>query len=129
MQVQNFFAACPLVQIIHILGNDIYIELALQLSDKLVGRIWLCGHDLAPALIIKVKHQFTVPFPGIKSCYVLNPVFFPQASGIPESFNAAFSADSSTRKNNQSLFWHFITNSLLRTSGFLNRYASGLIPR
>jgi putative Mn2+ efflux pump MntP len=56
MQMDNFFAACSLVQVIHILGDYLHIVPFFQLFQKAMTFVGLTIKQLSPALVVKVQY-------------------------------------------------------------------------
>ena len=60
MQMHHFMATCPLVQVINVLGDYLYVKVFLKAGNGLMPRIGMHRFELPSALVVKFKHQFRV---------------------------------------------------------------------
>ena len=65
MKVQDAGRACPLMEIVYVLGYDIHVIVFLQGCYGKMGGVGLCVFELSPAVIVEIKHQPGVPEPSL----------------------------------------------------------------
>ena len=92
MQVQHLRRAGPLVQVVHVLGDDTYAPAGhlLKLGQGQVPGIRGHGAGLGAALVIEVQHQGRVAGKAFGRGHVLDAVLLPQPIGVAEGADAAF---------------------------------------
>src|SRR5450755_3357573 len=113
--------ACPLMKVIDILGNDLYIEVLFQIGESFMRCIWAGVPHIPATHIIELQHQFRIFSPAAWRSYLIYIVSFPESVTIPESFQSAFRTDTGTRQHDQ-FFLH--TKSLCE----YNHKGSGETP-
>ena len=77
VKVDNTGAPCPLVKIIHILGNHLNIIIFLQGGYCNVGRIGLNLGKLSPPFIIKIQDHLPITVPALQCSDIFNTMVFP----------------------------------------------------
>ena len=99
-------AACPFVEVVHILGYYLHIYPAFGLGYSPMASIRLCPAELPPTLIVELLHQLWVPLPGLWGCHVLYTVLLPEPIGIPKGLYTALGAYPCSRQYHQFLPSH-----------------------
>ena len=98
-------AACPLMQIIDILGNEQQFTgpFAVKLCQRMVCRI---GRNLCQCrapLVIEVVHQRLTTYQSLRRADVLDALPLPQTTRPAKGGNATFSRDPCPRQDNESI--------------------------
>ena len=88
MEMQDIGTACALMEIVHILRNDIDIELILERSDGAMCVIGSYPFELAPPYIIEVEHQARILVPALDGRDLLRVVIVPKPAIVPERADA-----------------------------------------
>src|ERR1044071_243746 len=114
MQVQHFRGACTLVQVVYVLGNDVYVEMLFQFGQQLVGCVWLCFPHIGAAHIVEVEHQLRVAAPGTRRSHILDVISFPKAIAVAEGSQPALSADTCAGQYNEFLFGGVHGDSIIK---------------
>lgn len=65
VKVDDFCAAGPFVEVVHVLGHYSYVKIVLQLRDDFVGVIRPGILQSSPSGIIKIEDKFLVPVPAV----------------------------------------------------------------
>lgn len=91
--------ACLFVQIIYVLGNDLYVKIALQFRQNQVSGIGLSRKALFTAFVVKIQYQLRILAPTFGRSYIFDAVAFPQTIGIAKGLNTAFGADTRARQD------------------------------
>ena len=99
VQVQHMAAACALVQVVHVLGDDAHLVPCFQRHQRLVGGVGPHCAQLAPAGVVEVDHALRVGCKGLGRGHVLDAVSLPQAARTPEGLQAAVGADACAREH------------------------------
>jgi hypothetical protein len=103
MQLDQVFAARPVVQVIYVLGNKRKLSnLLLQTYQGLVGRVWLQGSKQFPAPIIEVPHQLRVAGKGLRRSQISGPETLPEPVLASKSGHSALGRDAGTGKYSDS---------------------------
>jgi hypothetical protein len=85
MHVENPPAACPFVQVIHVLCHDGKLSPAglLQSRQGLVRRVWLGRIHGIPSLVVKLVHELGVPSERFWCGHVGDAMICPFRTGNP----------------------------------------------
>ena len=95
---------CPFVEIVDILGDDLYVEIAFQVGNGQVGRI---GHGFAhfgAPVVVKTDHAPAVKVQSFGNADLLDPVISPCSVRVTERRQTAVGADASAGEDNE--FFH-----------------------
>lgn len=84
------------MQIIDILGNNLYLKLAFQPGNGPVTCIGFDFGQLPPPLVIECQHALRVLRKALGGRNLHDIVSFPQSSGIPESADTTFRTHART---------------------------------
>lgn len=77
MKMEDPCAACPLMEIIHILSDDCNIPFLLQLRDGIMSRIRLYRTQLLSSLVVEIKNKLRIPIPTLDRSHILHPMVIP----------------------------------------------------
>src|SRR5690606_16284501 len=104
--MQDLAAAGPFVEIVYVLGDDVYFEIIFQFCQEFVRGIGMHFEQLSSPLIVKIVDQVRVDSKTLRRSHFIDVMSFPQAIGIPECFDPAFGADTGAGEYDEFLF-HF----------------------
>ena len=90
----------PLVEIVDVLRDDIYVIVFLQLSQQSVGLIGLLCHKVMSSGVVELMHEFGVAAEAIGRCHLHYGIILPQSSGVAEGGDAAFGTDAGPGRYN-----------------------------
>lgn len=99
MEVQYAGASSSFMEVINILCDNADIEIFLKFRQSGMSGIRLTTGELLPALVVESEHELGILMPAFRSGHFADFILFPQAAGISESLNAAFSAHTGAGKN------------------------------
>ena len=88
MQVDDTAASAPLVQVVHILGDDHHLIPLLQFRHGPVRIVGLASCQSLAPLVVEVQHQGGIPPPPFYAGHILHPVVFPQSVAVTEGRDA-----------------------------------------
>lgn len=94
-------AACPFVEIVHILGHDGHVIVIFKPGYGNVGGIGPDCRKLGAAGVIEIQDSGRIPVPTFYRSHIFHPVVFPQSVAVAEGADAAIGRDAGTGKNNQ----------------------------
>lgn len=101
MQVQHIFRAGTLVQVVHILRDDIHVEIFFQFHQSTVCGVGLRIDQLQSALIVELVNQGRVASEALVACHVHHFVVFPKPTCVAESGDTALCTHARSSGDNQ----------------------------
>src|SRR5690606_4743498 len=107
VQMQDLAAAGPFVEIVYVLGDDMYVEIIFQFCQEFVSGIGMHCEQLSSPLIVKIVYQVGVDSKSLGRSHFIDVMSFPQAIGIPECFDPAFGADTGAGEYDEFLFHNY----------------------
>ena len=96
VQVQHAAAAGAFVEVVHVLRDDVGVEVLFQTGEGKVGSVRFGGLSGAAAGVVEIQHELRVARPCFGRAYVFYAVFRPQAAAVAEGGQSAFRADAGT---------------------------------
>ena len=84
------------MEVVNILGDDIYTEMLLEFSYCEMGSVGLSSEYLFAPLIVEVDYKRTVEEDGFVSADIFDTIFVPISVRIAEGRETAVSTDAGT---------------------------------
>ena len=100
MQVDHIGATSTLVQVVHILCDNLHIVETLQLCQQLMPQARLCIKHLLAAQVVELSDKFQIPCPPLGRGNIFHFVLFPKTSAITEGTDTALGTHAGTGKDN-----------------------------
>ena len=123
--MQHIFASSPIMQVIHVLGNqqEGAIELVFELCQCRVGCIWLylTRCQLSTALVVEVVDFLRVAGKTFRCGNFFNGVVSPEPIGCTKSFDTRLGGNTGTGENHNGV-WRPEPNSYPSMSILPNLY-------
>ena len=94
MQMQDLAAAGSLVQVVDVLGDDVYAVASLQLGQREMRGIGLHLLQLATAGVVEIEDEPGIGVKAFGRSHIFHTVAFPQAARVAEGFQTAVGADA-----------------------------------
>lgn len=94
MQMQHMSTPGALMQIVHILGDDVGVEMLFKLLQAKMTGIRLTSQQFVPALVVELMHKSGVAPETVSAGHVHHRILLPKPSGIAEGADTALGAHS-----------------------------------
>ena len=96
MQVDHIGATSTLMQVVHILCDNLHIVETFQLCKQLMPQAGLCIEHLLTAQVVELSNKFRVSCPPLWRGNIFHFVLFPKTSAISESTDTALGTHAGT---------------------------------
>ncbi len=106
VQMEHPGAACPFVQIVHVLGDHRYIVVLLEIRDGEVRGIRPYFLQLFASYVVEIEDEFPIPIPSVDGCYIVGVVLVPKSAVVSECLDAAFRAHACAGEDDDFLLAH-----------------------
>ena len=96
VEVEHLRRAGAFVQIVDVLGDDLHVEILLQVNQAEVAGVGLRVDQLVAALIIELVDERGVAAVAVGRSHIHHGVFLPEAVAIAEGADATLGAHART---------------------------------